>query len=69
MVGSTAVTALEMVFYNPNDQVLAGTFELPPAAGWAVTAMSLDIDGQLRPAVTVPKAVGRQAFEARCAAG
>lgn len=64
MVGSTATTALEMVFYNPNDQVLEGTFELPLAAGWAVTAMSLDIDGQLRPAVTVPKAVGRQAFEA-----
>lgn len=64
MVGATSTTELDMVFYNPNQQVVEGSFELPLATGWAVSAFSLDINGHLRPAVAVPKAVGRQAFQA-----
>lgn len=64
IVGKLSVTELDMTFYNPNDRRLEGTFELPLPAGWELAKFALDINGHLRPAVTVPKAKGREAFEA-----
>ncbi|MFI8731226.1 VIT domain-containing protein [Stenotrophomonas sp. NPDC077420] len=59
-----AETRIELVFRNPNRRVLEGALEFPLAEGQQVTAFALDIDGVLRDAVPVPKAQGRQVFEA-----
>ena len=59
-----AETRIEMEFYNPNGRMLEGQLEFPLADGQQVVGFALDIDGQLRDAVPVPKAQGRQVFEA-----
>lgn len=64
VVGGLASTRFEIVFYNPNDRVLEGTFTLPLAPGWQLGKFELDINGQLRAAVPVPKSTGRKAFNA-----
>lgn len=64
VVGGIASTRFDIVFYNPNNRVLEGTFTLPLAPGWRLGQFELDIDGQLRAAVPVPKATGRKAFNA-----
>lgn len=62
-MGQTAVTTMEMTFYNPNDRVMEGEFEFPLSNGQEVSRFALDIDGKLREGVVVDKALGRQAFE------
>jgi Ca-activated chloride channel family protein len=62
--GGIAETTVQMVFFNPNTRQLEGDLQFPLLAGQQVTAFALDIDGKLRPAVTVEKAKGRQIFEA-----
>ncbi|WP_313342825.1 VIT domain-containing protein [Stenotrophomonas sp.] len=57
-------TRIELVFRNPNRRVLEGALEFPLAEGQQVAGFALDIDGVLRDAVPVPKAQGRQVFEA-----
>ena len=57
-------TRIELLFRNPNRRELEGVLEFPLAEGQQVTAFALDIDGILRDAVLVPKAQGRQVFEA-----
>jgi tetratricopeptide (TPR) repeat protein len=52
-----------MEFRNPNDRVLEGELQFPLRPGQSVTGFALDIDGELRPAVPVEKARGRQVFE------
>ncbi len=64
VAGGLAETRIELVFRNPNRRVLEGTLEFPLAEGQQVTGFALDIDGALRDAVPVPKAQGRQVFEA-----
>ncbi len=59
-----AETRIEMEFHNPNGRMLEGQLEFPLADGQQVAGFALDIDGQLRDAVPVPKAQGRQVFEA-----
>ena len=63
VMGQTAVTTMEMTFYNPNDRVMEGEFEFPLSNGQEVSRFALDIDGKLREGVVVDKALGRKAFE------
>ncbi|WP_314894215.1 VIT domain-containing protein, partial [uncultured Capnocytophaga sp.] len=63
VVGQTAVTTMEMTFYNPNSRVMEGEFEFPLFDGQQVSRFALDIDGKLREGVVVDKALGRKAFE------
>lgn len=63
VVGLAAQTRVEMEFRNPNNAFLEGELQFPLQAGQAVTGFSLDIDGELRPAVPVDKAQGRQVFD------
>lgn len=63
VMGQTAVTTMEMTFYNPNDRVMEGEFEFPLSNGQEVSRFALDIGGKLREGVVVDKALGRQAFE------
>lgn len=64
VAGGLGETRIELVFRNPNRRVLEGSLEFPLAEGQQVTGFALDIDGELRDAVPVPKAQGRQVFEA-----
>lgn len=59
-----AQTRIELVFHNPNRRVMEGELQFPLADGQQVSGFALDIDGQLREAVPVPKERGRQVFEA-----
>ena len=61
--GSLARTTLLLTLYNPNDRLLEGTLEFPLQAGQQVTAFALDIGGELRDAVPVPKQQAQQVFE------
>ena len=63
VVGQTAVTTMEMTFYNPNSRVMEGEFEFPLSDGQQVSRFALDIEGKLREGVVVDKALGRKAFE------
>lgn len=64
VAGGLGETRIELVFRNPNRRVLEGSLEFPLAEGQQVTGFALDIGGELRDAVPVPKAQGRQVFEA-----
>ena len=63
VVGQTAVTPMEMTFYNPNTRVMEGEFQFPLADGQQVSRFALDINGKMREGVVVDKALGRKAFE------
>ena len=63
VIGQTAVTTMEMTFYNPNTRVMEGEFQFPLADGQQVSRFALDINGKLREGVVVDKALGRKAFE------
>ena len=62
--GALAVTTWELVFENPNARVLEGQLEFPLLDGQSVIRFAMDVNGALREAVPVPKAKGRQVFEA-----
>ena len=61
--GSMAQTTVHMVFFNPNRRALEGNLQFPLLPYQQITSFALDINGQLRPAVPVEKAKGRQVFE------
>ena len=61
--GGLARTTLLLTLRNPNARVLEGTLQFPLQPGQQVTAFALDIGGELRDAVPVPKQQGRQVFE------
>ena len=63
VIGQTAVTTMEMTFYNPNTRVMEGEFQFPLANGQQVSRFALDINGKLREGVVVDKTAGRKAFE------
>ena len=63
VTGRLAVTTFDLVFANPNNRVLEGTFEFPLLDGQRVVRFALDIDGALREAVPVEKEKGRAVFE------
>jgi hypothetical protein len=64
VVAGLGETRIEMEFFNPNARVLEGQLEFPLEDGQQIAGFALDIDGVLRDAVPVPKAKGRQVFEA-----
>jgi hypothetical protein len=63
VTGRIAVTTFDLVFRNPNDRQLEGTFEFPLLDGQQVVGFGLDINGKLRAAVPVEKDKGRIVFE------
>jgi tetratricopeptide (TPR) repeat protein len=63
VAGRHALSRIELEVYNPNPQALEGELNFPLQEGQTVTGLSLDIEGELRPAVPVEKARGRQVFE------
>ncbi len=56
-------TRLEITVRNPNPRLLEATLEFPLAPAQTIAGFALDIDGQLVPAVPVPKDKGRQVFD------
>ena len=62
--GGMASTTIELSFFNPNNRQLEGELQFPLAPGQRVTGFALDFGGEMRPAVPVEKAKGRQVFEA-----
>jgi Ca-activated chloride channel homolog len=63
IVGGMARPRAEMLFANPNDRVLEGELQFPLLAGQEIDGFALDIDGELREAVPIEKARGKQVFE------
>jgi hypothetical protein len=63
IVGGHARTRAEMEFFNPNDRVLEGELVFPLLAGQEIDGFALDIGGELREAVPVEKARGKEIFE------
>jgi hypothetical protein len=61
--GGLARTTLLLTLRNPNARVLEGMLQFPLQPGQQVTAFALDIGGEMRDAVPVPKQRGRQVFE------
>jgi Ca-activated chloride channel family protein len=61
--GALVVTTWELVFHNPNGRELEGQLEFPLLAGQTVIRFAMDVGGELREAVPVPKDKGRQVFE------
>jgi hypothetical protein len=67
--GHLAWTTVEMAFYNPNGRVLEGELQFPLLGGQTVTGFALEMEGEdgknpeMRDAVPVEKAKGRQTFE------
>ncbi|QDY49494.1 VIT domain-containing protein [Stenotrophomonas maltophilia] len=58
-----AQTRITLEFHNPNRRVLEGELQFPLADGQQISGFALDINGELREAVPVPKDRGRQVFE------
>ena len=63
IAGGLARTTLLLTLRNPNARILEGTLQFPLQPGQQVTAFALDIGGEMRDAVPVPKQRGRQVFE------
>lgn len=63
VTGRIAVTTFDLIFRNPNNRVLEGTFALPLLDGQTVVRFGLDLNGTLRDAVPVEKVKGRVVFE------
>jgi Ca-activated chloride channel homolog len=61
--GGLARTTVTLTLSNPNERVLEGTLQFPLQPGQQVTAFALDIEGQMRDAVPVPKQQAQQVFE------
>lgn len=63
VVGTIAITTVDMIFYNPNNRVLEGELQFPLGDGQSISRFALDINGKLREGVVVDKAIGQEAFE------
>ena len=61
--GSLAMTAVDMVFYNPNPRILEGELQFPLLDGQRVVGLAMDLNGKLREAVPVDKSRGQAVFE------
>jgi hypothetical protein len=62
--GGRVRTTLDLAFRNPTARTLEGRLQFPLQPGQQVAAFALDVGGELRDAVPVPKARGRQVLEA-----
>lgn len=63
VIGSLAVTTVDMTFHNPNNRIMEGELQFPLAEGQSISRFALDINGKLREGVTVEKAKGQATFE------
>lgn len=63
VVGTLAVTTVDMTFLNPNSRTLEGELEFPLADGQSISRFALDINGKMREGVVVEKAKGQEVFE------
>ena len=63
ITGSIAKTQIELVLFNPNNLQLEGELQFPLLPNQTVSGFALDINGEMRPAVAVEKALGQQVFE------
>lgn len=63
VVGSLAVTTVDMTFHNPNRRILEGELQFPLADGQSISRFALDINGKMREGVVVEKAKGQKTFE------
>ena len=63
IVGNTATTTYDMLFYNPSSRVLEGKLKFPLAENQEISRLALEMNGKLREAVVVEKELGRIAFE------
>ena len=63
IAGLAAATRITFEVYNPNELALEAELEFPLLEGQSITGFALDINGEMRPAVPVPKAKGQQVFE------
>lgn len=61
--GGLSRSTLQLTLDNPNDRLLEGTLEFPLQPGQQVSAFALDVGGELRDAVPVPKQKAQQVFE------
>ncbi len=61
--GGLSRSTVLLTLYNPNDRLLEGTLEFPLQPGQQVSAFALDVAGELRDAVPVPKQKAQQVFE------
>ncbi|HET6720456.1 MAG TPA: VIT domain-containing protein, partial [Rhodocyclaceae bacterium] len=63
IVGSVAVSTVELTIHNPNSRVLEGALEFPLLDGQSVIGFASEVNGALRDAVAIEKAKGRQVFD------
>ena len=61
--GRSALTDVELTFYNPNARQLEGELQFPLREGQTVVGMAMDVNGVMREAVPVEKARGEAVFE------
>ncbi|MDR1613004.1 MAG: hypothetical protein LBT97_09510, partial [Planctomycetota bacterium] len=61
--GGFAEIGLDMLFSNPNDRVLEGELQFPLLPGQEISGLALDVGGEMRDGVPVPKARGQEIFE------
>lgn len=61
--GRSALTAIELSFYNPNARQLEGELQFPLQAGQTVVGMAMDVNGVLLDAVPIEKARAEAVFE------
>ena len=61
--GRLAFTELEMTFFNPNARILEGELQFPLLDGQSVASFAMDVNGTMREAVPVDKALGQAVFE------
>ncbi len=63
LVGTTAITTMEMEFCNTAARVLEGELTFPMPDGVSISRYALDINGKMREAVPVEKEKGQVVFE------
>lgn len=63
IVGNTATTTYDMLFYNSSSRILEGKLKFPLAENQEISRLALEMNGKLREAVVVEKELGRTAFE------
>ncbi|PID64137.1 MAG: hypothetical protein CR974_00130 [Gammaproteobacteria bacterium] len=63
LTGRTLHSKITLTVHNPNARQLEGELILPLPDGMTISGFALDINGEMRPAVPVEKAKGRQVFE------
>ncbi|MBW1656842.1 VIT domain-containing protein [Flavobacterium quisquiliarum] len=63
ILGNLAATTATYIFYNSGDRILEGKLTIPLPEGVSVSGYALDINGNLRDAVPVPKERAKEVFE------